>query len=101
MRLIIMFDLPTDSAKDRREYYLFRKFLIKNGFLMLQESIYCKLMQNATAMEGMVGAIYKNRPPKGSVLALKITEKQYSKMEYIVGESTSEILNTEEKLVIL
>lgn len=96
-----MFDLPVETAKDRREYYLFRKFLVKSGFLMLQESIYCKLSQNATAMEAVVDSIYKNRPSKGSVIALKVTEKQYSKMEYIVGETANEVLNTDEKLVFL
>ena len=39
MRIIVMFDLPVMSAHDRREYSKFRKYLIKNGFLMLQESV--------------------------------------------------------------
>ena len=46
-----MFDLPVATASDRREYTHFRKYLIKNGFLMMQESIYCKLAQNSTAAD--------------------------------------------------
>ena len=101
MRLIVMFDLPVETAKDRREYYLFRKFLIKGGFLMMQESVYCKLTQNASAMESVIDSVYRNKPPKGSVIALKVTEKQYAKMEYVVGDASSDVLNTDENLVFL
>lgn len=43
MRILVMFDLPVITDTDRREYRKFRKFLILNGFLMLQESVYCKI----------------------------------------------------------
>lgn len=101
MRVIVMFDLPTETAKNRRDYMIFRKFLIKNGFLMMQESIYCKLTQNATAADSVVDNVRRNKPSDGLVQVLKITEKQFSKMEYIVGESHSQVLNTDERMVIL
>ena len=101
MRLIVMFDLPVETSKDRREYYKFRKHLIRSGFLMLQESIYCKLTQNSSALEGVVDNIYKNKPPKGSVIALRVTEKQYAKMEYVIGDNRSDVLNTDDRLIIL
>lgn len=96
-----MFDLPVQTSKDRREYAKFRKFLIKNGFMMMQESIYCKLVQNAVAGDTIIENIRKNRPEEGLVQVLKITEKQYSKMEYIVGEQKNEVLDSDERLVIL
>ena len=43
MRIIVFFDLPVITAKSRRDYYNFRKYLIKSGFVMMQESVYCKL----------------------------------------------------------
>ena len=43
MRVIVMFDLPVKSSADIREYNHFRKYLIKTGFIMMQESVYCKL----------------------------------------------------------
>ncbi|MDD3092982.1 MAG: CRISPR-associated endonuclease Cas2, partial [Clostridia bacterium] len=46
MRIIVFFDLPTVSYAERREYTRFRKFLIRSGFLMMQESVYCKLAHN-------------------------------------------------------
>ena len=79
----------------------FRKYLVKNGFLMMQESVYCKLAQNSSVGETIIENIRKNRPTEGLVQVLKVTEKQYGKMEYIVGESSNEVLNTDQRLVIL
>lgn len=101
MRVIVMFDLPVVSAHDRKEYTKFRKYLIKNGYLMLQESIYCKLAPNATSADGMIQGLKKNKPTNGLVQVLKITEKQYAKMDFIVGERKSEVLDTDDRLVIL
>lgn len=101
MRIIVMFDLPVETTKNRKDYASFRKFLIKNGFLMMQESIYCKLAQNATAADNIVENVRKNKPAEGLVQVLKITEKQFSKIEYIVGEAQKQVLDTDERMVIL
>lgn len=101
MRVMIMFDLPVTSAAERKEYTRFRKYLIKAGFLMLQESIYCKIVQNQTMADSVIDNVKKNKPSSGLVQVLKITEKQYSKMEYIVGETVDEVLNSDERLIIL
>ena len=96
MRILVFFDLPVQTAYDRKEYRRFRKFLIESGFLMLQESVYCKLVQNST-----VADVKRNRPSNGLVQLLRITEKQFSRMELIVGERQSEVLDTDERLVII
>lgn len=96
-----MFDLPVVTASERKEYTRFRKYLIKSGYMMLQESIYCKLAQNTTSAESMIQNIRKNKPKEGLVQVLKITEKQYAKMEYIIGTSKSEVYDGDERLVIL
>lgn len=101
MRIIVMFDLPVVSANDRREYTRFRKYLIKSGFLMLQESVYCKLAQNSTAADLIIQNLKKNKPLSGLVQTLKITEKQFSRMEYIVGQKESDVLDSDERLVFL
>ena len=101
MRVIVMFDLPVITAIDRKEYTRFRKHLVKSGFLMMQESIYCKLAQNQTAADWIVENIKKNKPPKGIVQVMKITEKQYSRIECIVGDSKSEVINSDERLIFL
>lgn len=101
MRVMVMFDLPVLTALDRKEYTKFRKYLIKTGFLMLQESIYCKLAQNQSAADYIIENIRKNKPPKGLVQAMKITEKQFARMEYIVGNYSSEVIDSDERLIIL
>ena len=101
MRVLIMFDLPVVTAHERKEYARFRKYLLKSGFMMLQESVYCRLLQNATAADALLENIRRNKPEKGLNQALKITEKQYERMEYILGEKYSDVLDTDERMVIL
>ncbi len=101
MRVVVMFDLPVLTAHDRKEYRRFRKFLIKSGFLMLQESVYCKLALNGTVADTIADNVRKNKPDAGLVQLLKVTEKQYSKMEFIIGNSNRDILDSDERLVIL
>ena len=101
MRVLVLFDLPMVSIQERRIYGKFRKYLMKNGFLMLQESVYCKMALNQTAANSIMEGIRKNSPEEGIVQMLCITEKQYNKMECICGEVKRQILDTDERLVIL
>lgn len=101
MRVIVFFDLPIETLENKRNYRQFRKFLIKKGFMMLQESVYCKIALNHTVANAIVGAVKSNKPDDGLVQMLVITEKQYSRMEYVVGEKQSSIIDSDERLVIL
>ena len=101
MRVLVFFDLPVITSEQRRAYVKFRKLLLKSGFLMLQESVYCKLALNGTAVQGIIDNIHKNRPPEGLVQLLTVTEKQYAKMDFIIGETKSEVLDSDKRLVIL
>lgn len=101
MRIFVFFDLPTLTNEDKRNYRNFRKILIKNGFIMLQESVYCKLMTSPSVERSVKHMLEKNKPPKGLVQSLVVTEKQFSKMEYVVGESMGSIIDNEETVVIL
>lgn len=101
MRLILFFDLPTETGSDRREYARFRKLLIKNGFLMMQKSVYSKLAINQSSADAALDNIRRHRPPKGTVQALIITEKQYARIEYILGARTGDVLDSDERFVEL
>ena len=101
MRVIVFFDLPTLSLDDKREYRLFRKFLIKKGFMMIQESVYSKIALNQTVAAGIEKSVRENKPKSGIVQMLTVTEKQYSKMEYVVGDKQSNILDSDDRLVII
>ncbi|WP_294675324.1 CRISPR-associated endonuclease Cas2 [uncultured Ruminococcus sp.] len=101
MRIIVMFDLPTETPLHRHNYGKFRRYLIKSGFMMLQESIYVKLALNQNMANSIVDSIKKNKPPEGLVQILSVTEKQFSKMEIITGEYSNDTVDTDERLLIL
>lgn len=101
MRMIVFFDLPTLTDKDRREYRNFRKLLIKNGFIMMQESVYTKMLLNQTAQKSVMELLKKNKPASGLVQALVITEKQFSNTVNISGDFKSDVIDSDERLVIL
>ena len=84
MRILIFFDLPTETAKDRKTYSKFRKFLIKEGFVMMQESVYVKLVLNNSITNSIREKIERSKPAKGLIQSLIITEKQFNSMEYII-----------------
>ena len=101
MRVMVMFDLPVVTVVERKDYTRFRKFLIKSGFLMMQESVYCKLVQNQSVADYTIDNIRKNKPSNGLVQVLKVTEKQFSRMEYIVGKSNTDVIDSDERIIIL
>ena len=101
MRLIVMFDLPTLNATDMRNYRDFRKFLIKNGFMMMQESVYTKIAINQSMAQLIANKVKDNKPPKGLVQMFIITEKQFSRMEILVGEVSDEYITDDRRLIIL
>ena len=101
MRMIVFFDLPVETNEDKRAYRKFRKALIKDGFIMMQESVYTKLMTTPSVEHSVKNLIQKNKPDKGIVQTLTITEKQFVRMDFVVGESKSDIIDSEDKLVII
>jgi len=101
MRVMIFFDLPTLTDADRRNYRHFRKGLINEGFLMIQESVYVRVTTNrqaATLLEKRVQAI---TPTDGLVQSLIVTEKQYTMMKFLSGKPSDDVRNSDEKLVVI
>ena len=96
-----MFDLPVTTAAGRREYMKFRKFLVKDGFVMMQESVYCKLAQNQLAANALVDHIQRNKPAQGLVQVLTITEKQFSNIVMVVGAKKTDVITTSERMVVI
>lgn len=101
MRMLVFFDLPTITLEDKRNYRQFRKLLIKNGFIMLQESVYCRMLTSPSMENSIKNLIHNNKPPKGLVQVLGVTEKQFVKMDYVVGEYTSDVIDSEERIIVL
>ena len=101
MRVIVFFDLPVKTKKDRREYSNFRKYLVKSGFMMMQESVYSKLALNQNVANGICDSIKKHKPSAGLVQMLTVTEKQFAGMSYITGSRNTDVIDSDERLVIL
>ena len=99
--MIVFFDLPTESEADRREYRKFRRMLVKNGFIMMQESVYCRMVLNATVQKSVIDVIRREKPPEGIVQLLTVTEKQFAGMTYITGSYKTDVLDSDERVVIL
>lgn len=85
MWILVFFDLPTETKKDRKIYADFRKKILKDGFTMFQFSIYlrhCPSMENAQVH---VRRVKKMLPEKGHIGILCITDKQFGMMEIFRG----------------
>lgn len=101
MRTIVFFDLPTLSLEDKKQYRKFRKFLIKEGFFMMQESVYSKLSLNQINVRTIKDRIEKAKPKSGIVQILTVTEKQFQSMEYLVGEKRDDLIVSDRSVIIL
>ena len=101
MRTMVFFDLPNIYAKDKRNYLLFRKYLLSEGFIMMQESVYSKIVMNSQQSILLIDRLRKKAPKKGLIQVLTITEKQYSQIEYIIGEQNNKIIDSEDRLIVL
>lgn len=102
MRLLCMFDLPMNTAQDQRNYRIFRKNLISEGFVMVQYSVYVRTCPSREYSQRVEMRIKRFLPPSGNVRLLCVTEKQYSDMKLLVGSrSTAEIAMGTERLVII
>lgn len=69
--------------------------------MMMQESVYCKLALNTTVSDAIVSNLRKNKPPIGLVQVLTMTEKQFQRIEFIVGTSKTNVIDSDERLIIL
>ena len=101
MRLLLFFDLPSVTKEEKRFFSRFVKQIKKNGFYMLQESVYVKLALDKQIIDSTIEKVNKMLPPNGYVIVLSITEKQFNNMTIMLGEDNSKIISTDERLIIL
>jgi CRISPR-associated protein Cas2 len=85
MRMLVLFDLPVVTRAERRAYTQFRRFLLNDGFDMIQFSVYGRILNGRDAEEKHMQRVVANLPPEGSVRVLTVTEKQYASMKLLVG----------------
>lgn len=82
-----MFDLPVDDSQARREYTTFRKELVREGFAMLQFSVYARYFGSEEAATARRRRLRQALPPRGQVRFLAVTDRQFGKMEVHIGKT--------------
>lgn len=88
MRIIVFFDLPVVNKRERKIYAQFRRFLLNDGYDMIQYSVYSRLCNGIDMTNKHLKRLSTSLPEKGSIRCLTITEKQYSEMKFLVGKPT-------------
>ena len=88
MRLVVLFDLPVKTKKQRHDATAFRNFLLKDGYYMLQYSVYVRVCNGADAVQKHRARLQDHMPDNGAVRVMVITEKQYESIEILVGNLT-------------
>lgn len=102
MRVFVLFDLPSVSKKEKRNYVRFRKDLMDDGFIMLQYSIYTRFCRNLQDAKKHVQRVQSFAPRDGNVRIMYVSERQFEEMILVVGErSETEKVVGEDYLVVI
>ena len=101
MRIIVFFDLPVQTKSQRRDAVRFRSFLLKDGYHMVQYSVYARVCPGTDAVEKHRQRIMEHLPKNGAIRMLTVTEKQFAGMTYITGQYKTDVIDSDERLVIL
>lgn len=102
MQMIVSFDIPTTTKSSKKEYTEFKKFLLNNGYIMLQYSVYSRFCINQAAVNKHKRRLEKNLPKIGQIMVICITEQQYLSMQTMSNQINSydKILNMKEVIEI-
>lgn len=84
--VIVSFDLPTETSDDKSNYRKFRAFLIKNGYVLFQASVYYKIIKNTLNSHNEIRKVSVNSPDKGNIVAIPLTINEVSKLQTIRGK---------------
>jgi CRISPR-associated protein Cas2 len=90
MWVLVFFDLPTETKKERKAASGFRKSLLKDGFNMFQFSIYLRFCPSRENAQVHIKRTKFNLPKNGHVGILSITDKQFGMMELFIGKKEVE-----------
>ena len=98
MWILVLFDLPTETRKDRKIYARFRKEIMADGFNMFQFSIYLRHCPSRENAEVHIQRVKSILPPKGNIGIMSITDKQFGMMEIFRGKEQAEVPETVQQL---
>lgn len=87
--ILVFFDLPTETKKERAAHAKFRKQIMQDGFVMFQFSIYLRHCNSRENADVHLKRVKRLLPEKGKVGILTITDKQFGAMELFQGATIS------------
>jgi CRISPR-associated protein Cas2 len=87
--IFVFFDLPTETKQDRKNYAQFRKNLQKDGFTMMQYSIYVRHSSSRENADVHIKRVKSFLAPKGEIIIFSLTDKQFGMMEFFRGQKES------------
>jgi CRISPR-associated protein Cas2 len=91
MWILVFFDLPTETKKEKKAYSDFRKKLVNDGFSMFQFSIYLRHCPSRENAEVHIKRVKSILPEKGYIGVLCITDKQFGSMELFYGKNAKTV----------
>ena len=101
MRILLMFDVPAKTKKDRKYATKFRNELINLGYFMIQYSVYMRICKGASSAKASINSVRRILPPRGNVRTIIITEKQFDNMEILLGNpSYNESVNDDKSVAL-
>ena len=98
MWVLVFFDLPTETKKDKKNYTLFRKKVLADGFQMFQFSMYIRHCNSKENADVHIKRVKSALPSKGHVGIMCVTDKQFGMMEIFRGHSPIEAPGTVQQL---
>ncbi|QCE34605.1 CRISPR-associated endonuclease Cas2 [Acetobacteraceae bacterium] len=101
MWLMIFFDLPVKSKPQRSRATRFRNSLLNDGFMMVQFSVYARACRGQDAVDKHLMRARLALPKEGSVRALQVTDKQYGRMELMLGLAKKTESKATKQMVLL
>ncbi len=96
--VIVLFDLPTETKAARKQYSMFRKQLLNDGFNMMQYSVYMRHSSSDENAQVHVNRVKSSLPDDGEVRIIKITDKQFSKIQVFYGKKRKPTEKTPDQL---
>ncbi len=100
MWLFALFDLPVKTRDDRRDYTKFRKALLREGFCMLQFSVYARYCPSEESSKAYRNRVHAELPEKGQVRLLAVTDRQFGKMDVFFGENRGDAEEPPKQLML-
>ena len=100
MWLFVFFDLPVKTKEERYNATRFRNFLLKDGYMMIQFSVYARVCNGQERIDKHLKRLHNSIPSKGSVRVIQITDRQYERMKILVGKQTIREKKKTEQLLL-